>query len=178
MFLHCVYYHALQVVCFLHDSKARMMRFSNQDRLHGIQDESCIPKLCKYHLQCCYISSWILLERIFLQPIAFLRKIQILSVCHKNYSEIVPAHRENIPSMMSFEFCGRIREYFRIVFDISDFCSCSFRDFYEMWPTKFQNKTNGITPRRWLRLCNPSLADVIAEVLVSLLLRFVSFSSQ
>jgi starch phosphorylase len=39
----------------------------------------------------------------------------------------------------------------------------TFRDFYEMWPSKFQNKTNGITPRRWLRLCNPSLADVIAE---------------
>jgi len=39
----------------------------------------------------------------------------------------------------------------------------TFKDFYEMWPEKFQNKTNGITPRRWLLLCNPSLADVIAE---------------
>ncbi|KAK4326271.1 hypothetical protein Pmani_003202 [Petrolisthes manimaculis] len=38
-----------------------------------------------------------------------------------------------------------------------------FRDFYEMFPEKFQNKTNGITPRRWLLLCNPALADVIAE---------------
>ena len=37
-------------------------------------------------------------------------------------------------------------------------------DFAEMWPDKFQNKTNGITPRRWLLLCNPSLADIIAEV--------------
>lgn len=38
-----------------------------------------------------------------------------------------------------------------------------FHDFYEMDPQKFQNKTNGITPRRWLRLCNPGLAEVIAE---------------
>ncbi len=38
-----------------------------------------------------------------------------------------------------------------------------FRDFYEMTPQKFNNKTNGITPRRWLVLCNPGLSDLIAE---------------
>ncbi|KAK2192447.1 hypothetical protein NP493_31g04009 [Ridgeia piscesae] len=39
----------------------------------------------------------------------------------------------------------------------------TFKDFFELWPEKFQNKTNGITPRRWLLLCNPTLSDVIAE---------------
>lgn len=43
-------------------------------------------------------------------------------------------------------------------------CACSFKDFYEMEPHKFQNKTNGITPRRWLVMCNPGLAEAIAEV--------------
>ena len=38
-----------------------------------------------------------------------------------------------------------------------------FKPFYELWPDKFQNKTNGITPRRWLLLCNPLLADLITE---------------
>ena len=36
-----------------------------------------------------------------------------------------------------------------------------FRDFFEMWPGKFNNKTNGVTPRRWLVACNPELADLI-----------------
>uniref|UniRef100_A0A8C1FHL2 Alpha-1,4 glucan phosphorylase n=1 Tax=Cyprinus carpio carpio TaxID=630221 RepID=A0A8C1FHL2_CYPCA len=40
-----------------------------------------------------------------------------------------------------------------------------FRDFSELEPEKFQNKTNGITPRRWLLLCNPGLADLIAEAI-------------
>lgn len=39
----------------------------------------------------------------------------------------------------------------------------TFRDFAEMYPERFQNKTNGITPRRWLLLCNPGLSDVIAD---------------
>jgi glycogen phosphorylase len=34
-------------------------------------------------------------------------------------------------------------------------------DFAEMFPERFNNKTNGVTPRRWLQLCNPRLADLI-----------------
>jgi starch phosphorylase len=37
------------------------------------------------------------------------------------------------------------------------------KDFYEMWPQKFSNKTNGVTPRRWMVLCNPRLAALITE---------------
>jgi starch phosphorylase len=40
-----------------------------------------------------------------------------------------------------------------------------FRDFYELWPEKFNNKTNGITPRRWLAGCNPDLADLITKTI-------------
>jgi starch phosphorylase len=38
-----------------------------------------------------------------------------------------------------------------------------FSDFYEEWPKKFNNKTNGITQRRWLKLCNPGLSALITE---------------
>ncbi len=38
-----------------------------------------------------------------------------------------------------------------------------FKDFNRIWPGKFNNKTNGITQRRWLKLCNPGLASLIDE---------------
>ena len=40
-----------------------------------------------------------------------------------------------------------------------------FRDFYELWPEKFNNKTNGVTPRRWLAGCNPGLAGLIDQTI-------------
>ena len=39
------------------------------------------------------------------------------------------------------------------------------RDFAEFWPEKFNNKTNGITPRRWLLKANPPLARLITEAI-------------
>ena len=39
------------------------------------------------------------------------------------------------------------------------------RDLAEMCPERFNNKTNGVTPRRWLLLANPALAAVITEAI-------------
>ena len=36
-----------------------------------------------------------------------------------------------------------------------------FKDWYHMFPQRFQNKTNGVTPRRWMGLCNPELTQLI-----------------
>lgn len=38
-----------------------------------------------------------------------------------------------------------------------------FNDFYKLWPEKFQNKTNGVTPRRWILFCNPNLSHIITK---------------
>jgi starch phosphorylase len=38
-------------------------------------------------------------------------------------------------------------------------------DFHAMWPERFQNKTNGVTPRRWLAQANPGLAGLITEAI-------------
>jgi starch phosphorylase len=38
-----------------------------------------------------------------------------------------------------------------------------FRDFYELWPHKFNNKTNGVTQRRWLLMCNRGMSRLISD---------------
>eukprot|EP01017_Pseudomicrothorax_dubius_P016537 TRINITY_DN1876_c0_g1_i6.p1 TRINITY_DN1876_c0_g1~~TRINITY_DN1876_c0_g1_i6.p1 ORF type:complete len:867 (+),score=250.05 TRINITY_DN1876_c0_g1_i6:61-2661(+) len=42
-----------------------------------------------------------------------------------------------------------------------------FKDFHQMFPKKIQNKTNGVTPRRWVLCCNPGLAELYTRVLGS-----------
>lgn len=39
----------------------------------------------------------------------------------------------------------------------------TFKEFYELYPNKFNNKTNGVTHRRWLMYANPKLADLITS---------------
>jgi len=40
-----------------------------------------------------------------------------------------------------------------------------FKEFHELYPERFNNRTNGITPRRWLMLCNPQLSDLITRAI-------------
>ncbi len=43
----------------------------------------------------------------------------------------------------------------------------TLKDWYQIYPEKFSNKTNGVTPRRWLRTCNPELGELFTELLGS-----------
>ena len=42
-------------------------------------------------------------------------------------------------------------------------CEGLFRDFYELWPDRFNNKTNGVTPRRWMAYANPAMTKLISD---------------
>jgi len=39
------------------------------------------------------------------------------------------------------------------------------KDFYELWPERFSNKTNGVTPRRWIALANPLLTKLVTDAI-------------
>jgi starch phosphorylase len=43
--------------------------------------------------------------------------------------------------------------------------SSVLKDFYELWPERFQNKTNGVTPRRWIALSNPRISSFLTDTL-------------
>ena len=41
----------------------------------------------------------------------------------------------------------------------------TLKEWYELYPERFQNKTNGVTQRRWLGLCNPELSEFITDLI-------------
>ncbi|GAB6169388.1 glycogen/starch/alpha-glucan phosphorylase [Clostridium carnis] len=65
----------------------------------------------------------------------------------------------NLAISMSFAVNGVAQLHTDILKDIE------LNNWYKLYPEKFQNKTNGITPRRWLRLCNKELSALITELL-------------
>ena len=44
-------------------------------------------------------------------------------------------------------------------------CDGLFHDFYELWPEKFSNKTNGVTPRRWIAHANPKMTALVSRTI-------------
>lgn len=85
-------------------------------------------------------------------------KLKKLSVCGRNSehdSEIV--RMANLSIIGSHSVNGVAAMHSKLV------TSSLVPDFYDLWPERFNNKTNGVTQRRWLLQANPDLASLITE---------------
>lgn len=80
------------------------------------------------------------------------RKVQEMSIIEKGQVRMA-----NLSIVGSHKVNGVARIHTEIL------KSTVFKDFYEMYPDKFVNITNGVTPRRWLIECNPELAKFITK---------------
>ena len=95
-----------------------------------------------------------------------------LTCCHGRKAVCSSCSMENISKGDVAPALGasRTRNYCmqNLIFLSADSCvmRCE-QDFYELFPQKFQNKTNGVTPRRWLAYCNPGLSKLITDTLGS-----------
>ncbi len=83
------------------------------------------------------------IERISLVEEGATRKVRMANVA------IVGSHSTNGVAVIHSELLRNV----------------TVKDFAEIFPDRFNNKTNGVTPRRWLLLCNPALATAITDAI-------------
>ncbi|CAI5948349.1 unnamed protein product [Closterium sp. NIES-64] len=71
------------------------------------------------------------------------------------------AHKSIRMATLAVVTCHTINGVSQIHTDLIE--NTLFKDFYDIWPHKFQNKTNGVTQRRWLAFCNLGLAAILTH---------------
>lgn len=82
-------------------------------------------------------------------------RVERMSIIEEGYDQRV--RMANLASVGSFSINGVAQLH-------SDLLKGRvLHDFYEMWPEKFNNKTNGVTPRRFVKMANPGLSDLITS---------------
>ena len=116
----------------------------------GIDMDEAIEIVSK---TCAYTNHTILAEALEKWPISFLKEV---------VPQLVP-----IIEVLDDKVRRRFDDESVVIIDKNDTVHMAHIDihygFYEMMPEKFNNKTNGITFRRWLLHCNPELTDQITE---------------
>jgi len=105
------------------------------------------------HLQIIYEINRRFLEEVAVQCPGDIDRIQCMSLIEEGTEKMIRMAHLAIVGSHSVNGVSRLH---------SDLLKTQlFRDFYELYPDRFNNKTNGITQRRWLRKCNPGLSDLI-----------------
>lgn len=150
--------------------------------LKGVEFETALGIACEVFN---YTNHTVMPEALEKWDLKFIRKISpsLVEIIRKidkkqaEYLKKVGFDKENLPQVKIIQgktvhmaylacFCSKyINGVAKIHTDI--LCENVLKCWFELMPQKFQNKTNGITQRRWLGLCNPKLSALITRELGS-----------
>ena len=116
---------------------------------------SMMERILPRHLQIIYEINGRFLQKISAMYPGDIKRLQRMSLIDENGERYV--RMANMCLVASSSVNGVAELHSQILRE------SLFKDFYELWPEKFLNVTNGITPRRWLLKANPALADLITK---------------
>ncbi|NEZ62169.1 glycogen/starch/alpha-glucan phosphorylase [Leptolyngbyaceae cyanobacterium CCMR0082] len=116
---------------------------------------SLFGRLLPRHLEIIYEINQRFLEQVRQQFPNDVGRIAALSLIDESGERYV--RMANLASVGSYAINGVAALHSELV------KSTVLREFHELWPTKITNVTNGVTPRRWMVLSNPQLADLITS---------------
>ena len=118
-------------------------------------DVEILQKLLPRHLELIYMINHVWLQQVNKRFPGNFDKMRELSIIEESNPKKVKMANLCIVGSHSVNGVAQIH---------SDLIKTTlFKDFYEFHPNKFLNMTNGVTPRRWLVLCNPILSDLLNE---------------
>ena len=122
---------------------------------------SLIEKLLPRHMQIIYDINWRFIQDLRAKLGDDIERIGRMSIIEDGANGEKSVRMAYLAVVASHTVNGVAAIHSQIIRDTI------FRDFAELDPGKFQNKTNGVTPRRWLAFCNPPLRALITEALGS-----------
>lgn len=122
---------------------------------HERWSTTMLENLLPRHLQIMYEINMKHLERVSKKWPGDLQRMSRLSLVEEGFEKKINMARLAIVGSKKVNGVAAIHSQILI--------KDTFKDFYELDPHKFNNKTNGVTPRRWLVLCNPGLSDLICD---------------
>ena len=140
------------------DLTRRSTGYTNHTILPEALEKWPVPmmeKLLPRHLQIIYEINGRFLQQISAQYPGDIKRLQRMSLIDESGERYV--RMANMCIIGTSSVNGVAELHSQILKD------SLFKDFYELYPEKFHNVTNGITPRRWLLKANPALAQLISE---------------
>ncbi|CAH0537827.1 glycogen/starch/alpha-glucan phosphorylase [Vibrio marisflavi] len=118
-------------------------------------DESLIQRLLPRHMEIIYQINYLFLKEVREKWPGDVEKQRKLSIIQEGFHRMV--RMANLCVVGSYAVNGVAAMHSELV------KQDLFPEFNVLYPGKLQNVTNGITPRRWLKFCNPELSELISQ---------------